>query len=646
MMKTLFTSKGTQLTIGRELGKGGEGAVFEIPSLTSQVAKLYHKTVDPKKQDKLIFMASSANNKLMSYIAWPQETLHSSRGGPVVGFLMPKVSGKEPVHLIYSPAHRRQDNPKATWDFLLCVARNIAASFETVHEHGHVIGDVNQNSFMVGRDSKVVLIDSDSFQVNAYGKLHRCEVGVSHFTPPELQSLTSFGGVTRTPNHDNFGLALLIFHIIFGGRHPFSGVPLISGVGDALEADIKFFRYAYARDNQARGFNPPPRSISVSTLPDSMEAMFHLAFTERGVAGMRPSAQQWVVTLDNLRKHLRKCSASSMHLFSSHLGYCPWCELEKQGVVYFIDLGATYTPQPNGFVLARVWALIKTAPVPPAVSFPNLNNFSVKARSLPSNVPSKSIVTCYRLTALAIAFGIMVYMPSIWMIAVIIGWFGWTIASNVGASARAAETFKRRCVMDAARQEYDRLVEMVKKDVGPEGFYARQAELEKLRDEIENLPRIEKSEIDRLHTTARERQKQKYLNTLFIDNAVIPGLGPARKAALRSFGIETAADISKDRVSQVRGFGDSLTRAVLDWKASCERRFTFNSAVAVTQSDKNAVHAKFLTKRASLEVTLSRGASDLQTFRQRAISQTLILQPQLDLAARALAQAQVDLAAI
>jgi hypothetical protein len=54
---------------------------------------------------------------------------------------------------------------------------------------------------MVGRDSKVVLIDSNSFQVNAQGVLHLCEVGVSHFTPPELQSLSSFDNFTRTTNH-------------------------------------------------------------------------------------------------------------------------------------------------------------------------------------------------------------------------------------------------------------------------------------------------------------------------------------------------------------------------------------------------------------------------------------------------------------
>ncbi len=362
MARTFYTSKGTSVEVGRELGKGGEGSVFDVLNRGNQVAKLYHKAPAPKKQSKLSFMASNAGAQLLEYVAWPQETLHLSRGGPVVGFLMPKVSGKDPVHMVYSPAHRRQDYPRAAWDFLLYVARNIAASFETLHAHGHIVGDVNQNSFMVGRDSKVILIDSDSFQVNARGTIHYCEVGVSHFTPPELQSLSPFDGFTRTANHDNFGLALLIFHILFGGRHPYSGVPLRNGVGDALEADIKNFRYAYARDNQSRGFSPPPRSIPVSILPDTIESMFHLAFTERGTSGDRPTAQQWLSSLDNLRSRLTKCTTSGMHLYPNHLGSCPWCALEKQGVAYFIDLGTSFSQTASGFVLAQVWAVIQTVP--------------------------------------------------------------------------------------------------------------------------------------------------------------------------------------------------------------------------------------------------------------------------------------------
>ena len=101
-MKTnikVFTSTGELTTLGRELGKGGEGAVYDIEEFVDSVAKIYHTPPPALKQDKLAFMAATADAQLLNYVAWPQATLHGGRGGKVIGFMMPKVSGKEPIHM-------------------------------------------------------------------------------------------------------------------------------------------------------------------------------------------------------------------------------------------------------------------------------------------------------------------------------------------------------------------------------------------------------------------------------------------------------------------------------------------------------------------------------------------------------------------
>ena len=94
------------------------------------------------------------------------------------------------------------------------ISMNCAAAFDAIHSKSHVIGDVNQGNVLVSQRGTVFLIDCDSFQVSAHGKLFLCEVGVPQFTPPELQG-RNFRGIQRTANHDRFGLALIIFHLLF-----------------------------------------------------------------------------------------------------------------------------------------------------------------------------------------------------------------------------------------------------------------------------------------------------------------------------------------------------------------------------------------------------------------------------------------------
>jgi len=649
MTQTFITGTNKTIEIGKELGKGGEGVVYEVPTNYHWVAKLYHAHYQPdaQKQAKLRFMVTTADAELLSYAAWPQETLHKTSNGPVVGFLMSKVSGRMPVHMLYSPAHRRQDYPKASWDFLLFAARNMAAAFAAIHRHGHVLGDVNQGNVLVGSDSKVVLIDTDSFQINANGITHLCKVGVGHFTPPELQGVASFDSVPRTSNHDNFGLALLIFHLLFGGRHPYSGVPLRNDAGEALEKDIQAFRYAYAPDGQQRGFIPPPKSIPIVVVPDNIQAMFTFAFTENGAKGNRPTAKQWVTALDGLRGQLKRCATTSIHVYPCHLGRCPWCELEHQGVIYFLDVRLELPPTgATDFVLARVWAAIEAVPPPPAIPIPNIATIAVRPTPLPPGIPQKEIIMFCRIVIVGIALCLFTIIPRAWFFLLGGAWLAWLVVSNLKGDERKAERTKRQAVRDAAQQAYNQIVGRILQEVNPKVFAKKKQDLALLRDEYRQLSEREKIEIANLYATAEARQKQQFLERHFIDDAAIFGIGPAKKAALRSFGIETAADVTWDKVISVKGFGKVLTQAVVDWRKACERQFIFNPNLAVTEANKNAVRAPIVARKRVIEITLNAEAAELQRLHQEMVSKAKTLSPALRVASQQLAQSQADLNAL
>lgn len=171
--KEVFTGDGWRIRLTQEIGRGGEGSVYSIYGRDDELAKLYHHMPDHAHQQKLRYMASSPKQPLLSYVAWPRQTIHSTKGGPILGFTMSKISGRDPIHQTYSPAHRRQEKPGRKWDFLVASARNTAAAFEAIHGQGHVVGDVNENGILIGDDALARLIDSDSFQIRTPSGIYR-----------------------------------------------------------------------------------------------------------------------------------------------------------------------------------------------------------------------------------------------------------------------------------------------------------------------------------------------------------------------------------------------------------------------------------------------------------------------------------------
>ncbi len=334
----LFDSRGNPVSLGKKVGSGGEGDVYEIaPHRRDVLAKIYHKPLTGERQEKLRLMVSGCNDELKEFAAWPLDLLHDSKNGPVCGFVMPRITDCEPIHKVYGPSHRKASFPNADWKFLVRTAKNLAAAFYIIHKYGYVVGDVNEGNILVTKKACVRLIDCDSFQVQAREKIYFCEVGVAQFTPPELQKSKDFR-MLRTQNHDNFGLAILIFLLLFMGRHPFSGV--YKGNDDMpIERAIAEHRFAFGRGAALKAMAPPPNSVGLSVVPREVSSLFEQAFTESGHQSWgRPSANDWWNVLDALEKRLKKCPTESMHTFYTGLATCPWCGLENSsGILLFLS---------------------------------------------------------------------------------------------------------------------------------------------------------------------------------------------------------------------------------------------------------------------------------------------------------------------
>ena len=281
----LLDSISRPVPVGDQIGRGGEGAVYEVQSDPSLVAKVYHKRpLDDEQVAKLQAMVSVWSSPLETIAAWPRSILFDGSSRKPCGILMTRMVDARPLHELYGTTNRRRHFPEVGWHHMVLAARNTAAAFQTLHAANVLVGDVNQGNLLVDNRMCVRMIDCDSFQLNSNGRTFPCPVGTPHFTPPELQS-QKLRDIVRTQNHDRFGLAVLIFHLLFVGRHPFAG--RFRGVGDlSIEKAIAEYRFAFSKNRQDTLVDPPPASLLIDDFPPNIAALFEAAFR---IAGAKPT---------------------------------------------------------------------------------------------------------------------------------------------------------------------------------------------------------------------------------------------------------------------------------------------------------------------------------------------------------------------
>jgi len=608
MTRLRLGKTGAEIRLGQELGSGGEGSVFAIADRSDVVAKIYASKPDERKIQKLSAMTGIASPALLRVSAWPVDVLQDVRG-VTYGFIMPRVIARRDIHELYSPKSRAEAFPDADFRFLCHVGANIARAFAVVHEHGHVLGDINHGNLLVGPDGTVILIDCDSIQLRVGTQVYTSDVGVPLFTPSELHG-QPLKGLVRTPNHDRFGLAILLFHLLYMGRHPFAG--RYSGPGEMpIDKAIAEYRFAYGPERVRGGMESPPGTPLLEAMGAAIASNFIRAFSRSSIPSGRPDAQSWIRALDDLKAGLRTCSAVSWHQYPAELGSCLWCSVEKQTAVRLFRGRVSALGVVGAISIEALWrAIIAVADPGPDPLLPSDRPFE-----LPSSValPSAAVNAIRKAASLACVVG---------------GLIGFTYFSGGGgllsaimALVIAASLWPR--VSQEQRSEAERAYAATDAawqsilgkwiaEASQGAFQEKLKSLEKARVELLDLPSERSRRLRKLDAQRESQQRQRYLDRFRIEHSRIRGIGASRTSMLESYGIETAADISPGSILRIPGFGESLTSALVAWRREHESNFRYNPNEAIHPQVIFVLDQQLEARRQQLMAILSRGPADLR----------------------------------
>lgn len=597
-------SKGQLVVVGKELGVGGQGAVHLVEGRPNEVAKVYLKSPSAADVRKLEAQVQACRPEILSISAWPSALLKTSSGS-VQGLIMPLVDLAEytEIHNLFGPASRRKYFPKADWASLILVARNVARAFAVIHDGNHVVGDVSSRNILVSQQGTLKLIDTDSFQVRSGQTVFPCPVGTAESTPPELQGQT-FGTFIRTTNHDLFGMAVIIFQLLFQGRHPYSGIHSDGTMPNPAQA-IKNNKFAYSQ--HVRGVRPPPQTLQLDDLPSDVAVLFERAFAPS--TNPRPTAKEWDQGLASLARTVATCPQDATH---KHVRgkRCPWCAhnqsaTAKGGFVpnaKRLDIhqelnrvwqGAQKIHKPSA--PQHVWTPTKIMPL--SLKYPNLSMMA------PLPVPTARLMWARVRTFFALMMfcllAVMIWRGGDLTTEVGLGAIAWIMlatsnGNHIRAAHKAAQEKQDRGAIERYEQEKNdirtqlqahideaqkNLKELQIRQQTESALVKYQSAFERLEAQRTNILALAADEAGAIHgiqDVYRQAALDQYLKQQVLTPGLIAGVGEAAVSKLQKFGVWTAYDVN-EHVRSVSGINRSRADHLLLWRKAHEGFFNFDA---------------------------------------------------------------------
>jgi DNA-binding helix-hairpin-helix protein with protein kinase domain len=338
----VFDVNGCRYALGRCIGRGGQGEVYEIEH-TRLAAKLL-KDRSPKTREQLRNQLTGVRilNLKDLPIAKPLELLR----GPDLGYIMELVTGMVPISVLTqlppgaaSPAQWYMQTGGLRRRLRL-LART-ADVLGTLHSRGLIYSDVSPNNVFVSEDldfNEVWLIDADNLRYQT----SPCER--AYYTPgygaPEIVK----GDTEVNSLSESFSFAVLAFHVL-AATHPLIGDILADGEpeleNEAFEGRLPWIDHRIDDRNSSR-FGIPREMV----LSGKLDELFRRTF-EGGLLDpqQRPSLAEWANRLHTAADSTVMC-AECKGTFYSSAHRCPWCDAKRPP--YAICAFSLFDPEREG----------------------------------------------------------------------------------------------------------------------------------------------------------------------------------------------------------------------------------------------------------------------------------------------------------
>ena len=637
---------GKPIRLDKRIGKGGEGEVYTLADHSGFAVKYYTLKDLASREAKILAMVRAKLAEQFKLVAFPTATV-ADQNKRFAGFIMRLVSNCKPLHELYAPASRKHHFPAADYRFITRSALNITRAIAQVHDSGCVVGDINHSGVLVSQQAMAALIDADSFQITEGDIRHLCKVGVPEYTPPELQG-QKLDSIVRTPNHDNFGLAIVIFQLLFMGRHPFSG--RFNGQGDMpMEKAIGEFRFAYSLKRDT-GMSSPPGASDLRDIPPWLADMFEQAFAPTS-RDQRPTAAQWAIALERFESTLIKCTTNGLHHHSNAAKSCPWCDMEQNiGLVLFIPDATKFTAHVftgGKFDAEVLWRQIEALNLQGLVNLPPpwgqvSGRISPEVKLVRKN-RKLFYIKRFAIVAGAILLVILNPLSFLYFIgAAIICWF------VNEATNKEIQPFQEK--FRNTTEEWDNAVTHWRASLNLPPLAERYANVYAWKQEYQGLTGEHAgltNEIARIH---KEHQLEDYLEGFDIAGEIakgrlkVNGLGRGKQAALVSYNIETFADVNEDDCLAVPGIGNAITSGLVAYRQKLCANFRPSSQMsAAEKQDRMKLDMEFQARAKTLQARLEAGSVEIARHASRAKALVTQRNMPLETARQALLDAIEDL---